>query len=549
MPNPIKYSTGSESLALNKGNFYIGTGDVGKGPSDTTGYYQAVSPPNGGYVIYLNNPNTTSDMSYHVANNDSELISFTNNLAEESYTTVNECFTYYAGQNDKMVVNSDYKNIVTDGMVLNLDANFIPSYPKNGTTWYDVSTNTNDGTLTNGPTFNPIGGITFDGTDDIVDIPTLILTGSFSITQTMNLTSTGNGPMPIGGGFYASGSNYRGYVWFRNSINKVSFTVNGESGVIFSLSSTKWVDKNISYTVTRDGTTAKLYLNGVEEDSSTISTNNFDIRTIGASYNYPAYSCDGTIYSTKIYGKALSQSEILQNYYQAPIVTDGLVLAMDAGNLVSYESGSTTTYSLTGSISGSLVNGVGYDSGNGGSWTFDGTNDYMVINHSDINYDRSRFSVEGWIKADTYHNNYDATLFSKWNTGAGNENEFIITLGSGVSGPSAGSFTVQSNDGSGSSSVAASSNYVIGEWYHIVGTFDNGIMRYFRNGVLQNQITAGFTTAKTQSTVPFKIGSFNQNENYFFDGKIAGIRMYSGKSLSVDEVAQNYNAQKTRFGL
>ena len=38
MPNPIKYTTGTETLALKKGNFYIGTGDVGKGPTSTTGY-------------------------------------------------------------------------------------------------------------------------------------------------------------------------------------------------------------------------------------------------------------------------------------------------------------------------------------------------------------------------------------------------------------------------------------------------------------------------------------------------------------------------------
>jgi hypothetical protein len=45
------------------------------------------------------------------------------------------------------------------------------------------------------------------------------------------------------------------------------------------------------------------------------------------------------------------------------------------GNLVSYESGSTTTYSLTGSISGSLINGTGFTNNNGGAWNFDGTDD------------------------------------------------------------------------------------------------------------------------------------------------------------------------------
>jgi hypothetical protein len=71
--------------------------------------------------------------------------------------------------------------------------------------------------------------------------------------------------------------------------------------------------------------------------------------------------------------------EIIQNYYGGPIVTDGLVLAVDAGNLVSYERGSTTTYSLTGSFTGSLQNGTGFSSNNGGAWSFDGTDDYITF--------------------------------------------------------------------------------------------------------------------------------------------------------------------------
>ena len=54
MPNAIKYSVSSETLALKKGNFYIGTGDVGKGPTSSTGYYNGVTPPAGGYTVYLN---------------------------------------------------------------------------------------------------------------------------------------------------------------------------------------------------------------------------------------------------------------------------------------------------------------------------------------------------------------------------------------------------------------------------------------------------------------------------------------------------------------
>jgi hypothetical protein len=165
MSNPIKYSTGTESLALKKGNFYIGTGDVGKGPTSSTGYYNGISPPSGGYTIYLNKE--TGGPSIYTASNDAQLISLTNSIAGQSYTTANECLVYFAGQTDKMVLNRNYEGIVTDGLILNVDAGFTPSYPKNGTTWYDVG-GTNNGTLTNGPTFNSDNGgsIIFDGVDD-----------------------------------------------------------------------------------------------------------------------------------------------------------------------------------------------------------------------------------------------------------------------------------------------------------------------------------------------------------------------------------------------
>ena len=147
MSNPIKYSTGSESLALKKGNFYIGTGDVGKGPSNVTGYYDGVTHPSGGYTIYMYKSGSPGDLSYHTASNDSELISFTNNLAGQSYTTVNQCLSYYAGQTDKVCFNRDYEQINTDGLLLNVDLGFTSSYPRNGTTLYDLSTSNNDMTV------------------------------------------------------------------------------------------------------------------------------------------------------------------------------------------------------------------------------------------------------------------------------------------------------------------------------------------------------------------------------------------------------------------
>ena len=68
--------------------------------------------------------------------------------------------------------------IVTDGLVLYLDAANQRSYPGSGTTWSDISRGGNNGTLVNGPTFDPGNGgsIVFDGVDDYVSIPDINFT-------------------------------------------------------------------------------------------------------------------------------------------------------------------------------------------------------------------------------------------------------------------------------------------------------------------------------------------------------------------------------------
>ena len=70
--------------------------------------------------------------------------------------------------------------IITDGLVLYVDAGNTDSYPGSGTTWTDISTNSNNGTLTNGPTFDSGdgGSIVFDGTDDYVDFGNILNIGT-----------------------------------------------------------------------------------------------------------------------------------------------------------------------------------------------------------------------------------------------------------------------------------------------------------------------------------------------------------------------------------
>ena len=175
MPNVIKYTTGAtETGCLRKGNMQIGNNTANYGAT----FWNGINPPSGGYTIYLNK--VSGGPSIYCPANDSQLITITNQIAGASYTTAAQCLAYFASQTDKLCVNFNYEGIVTNGLVLNLDAGFDPSYPTTGTTWYDLSGNTYNGTLTNGPTFNSenSGSIVFDGTNDYAQLSQNIFNGT-----------------------------------------------------------------------------------------------------------------------------------------------------------------------------------------------------------------------------------------------------------------------------------------------------------------------------------------------------------------------------------
>jgi len=316
MTNPIKYSTGSETLALKKGNFYIGTGDVGKGPTSTTGYYNGITTPSGGYTIYLNKE--SNGPSIYTASNDAQLISLTNSIAGTSYTTANECLVYFAGQTDKVCLNRDYEGIVTDGLVFNLDAGFTPSYPKNGTTWYDVG-GTNNGTLTNGPTYstNAGGSISFDGTNDIVNGPSAVTwftNTSFSIvgwiypntsppTEQVWFAAVG----PNGGlrrnmhlRIYSSGSLRFGY--YADDLTSPTGIVNFGS----------W--NYVAWTYNYSSDTSKIYHNGTQVATGSQGPFSDTSAAVYVGLWQISQPFKGDIASSLVYNRELSQTEITQNY-------------------------------------------------------------------------------------------------------------------------------------------------------------------------------------------------------------------------------------------
>jgi len=136
MINNIQYSLSPENNSIRSGNFNIGINDANYSPTSSTGFWNGYPVPNGGYVIYQNK--ASNGPSIYTVDNDSELVHYAKQVGFTG-STVEGALEWSTTQDDILIVNRNYEDIVTDGLVLNLDAGFTGSYPKTGTTWYDIS--------------------------------------------------------------------------------------------------------------------------------------------------------------------------------------------------------------------------------------------------------------------------------------------------------------------------------------------------------------------------------------------------------------------------
>ena len=218
-----------------------------------------------------------------------------------------------------------YGNIVTDGLVLYLDAGIANSYPGSGTTWTDMTSGANNGTLINGPTYSTNNGgyIIFDGTDDRVEVANesnFDFTNAIFTVECFFRCVAGTGTSQI-------------------LINKARYGVNGRcwelyltSGLAinFGTFNTSWTYLGASWTystpistgqwyhlvVSCNSSNAYMYLNASQVDSR--NSMNSTVANIADPVEIGGYSggaaLNGYIPLARIYNKALSASEVLQNF-------------------------------------------------------------------------------------------------------------------------------------------------------------------------------------------------------------------------------------------
>lgn len=213
--------------------------------------------------------------------------------------------------------------IVTDGLVLYLDAANTKSYVSGSTTWNDISRGGNNGTLVNGPTFNSQNGgsIVFDGVNDYCTLGTKnLIQNDFTISIWFKLNSSGNKEHFIFSNNYSTTPSLlitanvvgtaRELTAYYVSGNVTSYTISSTTNIPASIN---------NITLVRNGSTNIPYLNGIEQtsriftNSTVLSSGLYELGYATIRNKTTAY-LQGNIYQTSIYNRALTSQEVLQNY-------------------------------------------------------------------------------------------------------------------------------------------------------------------------------------------------------------------------------------------
>ena len=216
------------------------------------------------------------------------------------------------------------------------------------------------------------------------------------------------------------------------------------------------------------------------------------------------------------------------------IITDGLVLCLDAANSKSYPGSGTTWTDLSGQgNNGTLVNGVGYNSGNLGSLSFDGVNDYISTPITGT-FSQITFEFYGFF------DDPNLNMLLRQESAFGDWTNLRVHFGTRWTGSNAGMhFNVN-----GIWQTTPPTNLRYG-WNHYILVYDtvNNLKRVYLNGIL----SSSHGTNGNMVLGDFRIGVAT-NLNAYYRGNISNFRVYN-RALTASEIQQNFNALRGRYGI
>jgi len=264
-----------------------------------------------------------------------------------------------------------------------------------------------------------------------------------------------------------------------------------------------------------------------------VAQNDSELITIAKQYGGTNIT---TIYDALNYFNG-SSNYLVTNIDYPSIVTSGLTLLYDAGYIPSYPRTGTTCNDLIGTNNGSLLSGTTYSSSSGSTFVFNGVNNYISLSNTTT----KNFTIGCWIRT-------TATSLTGSNAWEGNGivyadvpgtfNDFVLA----ILNNKASWFT-----GNPDTSINGTTTINTGAWFYLTVTKNGDVStkQLYVNGTSE---ASGSSNANILNANPnISIGG-NTNDTRMFNGNIANVQIYN-RILSSTEILQNFNAQKTRFGL
>ena len=233
--------------------------------------------------------------------------------------------------------------------------------------------------------------------------------------------------------------------------------------------------------------------------------------------------------------------------YNPKIVTDGLVLALDAGNTKSYSGIGTAWYDTSGSgyTGTGALSGMGsthFDSANAGSFEFFG---HFSENQIDIDLGDSLvkdFTLDFWIKTSATTQGNGAIAYGQ------NEVENDLNYGFIAAYNLSSSYCSFAWGAENRKQfVATSENIADNEWHHIVQNYDGTNAKAYIDTNLVIHNSTSFSGNLRDCTSNLRIGRW-RDSGYVQDMKISAIKVYN-KALTASEVKENFDALRGRYGI
>ena len=230
------------------------------------------------------------------------------------------------------------------------------------------------------------------------------------------------------------------------------------------------------------------------------------------------------------------------------IVQNGLILDVDAAVSRSYSGSGLTVNSLVSGIGGTLVNGVGFTSSNNGFFSFDGSNDYLLIPYPTQINTGSAITISFWAKWIS-----TGTTTSTIQTLIDNRYQTAYTDRPGSIGfvihdrPDLGK-VLEWGASPGAGITRCTSTFQVGDgtWRHITGTNNGSSSVLYIDGIQSGLARTAAGIGDSQPII--SIGRWSFTNDRFLNGNVSGLLIYN-QALTAQEVLQNYNATKGRYGI